>query len=179
MTQEVRNAPGTENVDGGMAVAEEDIRGLGSFVLVLLLFVASAGLLAFTPFLTKAPPPSMGYHTHPAFFPGIALGLTTIGSGLVAVRCLLRSWPFEPAPLRKWHFSAAAPALFGILFLGYVTLVPLFGYTLSTVMFVGVTLGLARLTLRQWLTGVLLLPVICWITFVWLFDIWFPVPSLL
>ncbi len=177
--QHDRYAPDTEHVDGGMAVAEEDIRGLGSFVLVLSLFVVSAGLLAFTPVLTKAPPPNMGYHTHPAFFPGIALGLTAVGSGLVSLRCLMRSWPFEFAQLNPRSFVAATPVLFALLFLGYVTLVPLLGYMLSTVLFVGTILGIARLTLRQWLTGVVLLPAICWITFVWLFDVWFPAPSLL
>ncbi len=177
--QHDRNAPGTEHVDGGMAVAEEDIRGLGSFVLVFLLFVMSAGLLTFTPVLTKAPPPDMGYHTHPAFFPGIALGLTAVGSGLVSFRCFMRSWPFEIAPLHPRHFEAATPVLFSLLFLGYVTLVPMLGYVLSTVMFVGAVLGIAGLSLRQWLTGVVLLPAICWITFVWLFDVWFPDPSLL
>ncbi|MBV7393460.1 tripartite tricarboxylate transporter TctB family protein [Mameliella sediminis] len=180
MTQEdPRNKADDDDVDGGMSTAEDQIRGLGPFLMTSALFLASVALIVLTPNLTKAPPPNMGYHTHPAFFPMLCLIVIALSSGVVTLRCLLRSLPFS---LREFASNLARygtmPMLYSALYLGYFFVVPLIGYIPATVVFVAVTLAFAKMTLRQWLTGVIGLPIICFVAFVYFFEIWFPAPSL-
>lgn len=167
-----------EELDGGMSTSESKIRGLPSFLLLLTFFTISVAVILLTPRLTQAPPPNMGLHTHPALFPTIALLMMATASGILTVRCLLRSWPFEigPSIVKALRFGRL-PVAFSVIYLIYFVAVAKIGYMLATLILTVLVLALAKVDRKNFLVGALLLPAICYVVFIYLLEIWFPAPE--
>ena len=124
-----------------MSIGRDGITGLVLLAISLVLLVQSFQL----PSLPIVP-------VGPGFYPAIVLSFMAAASGLLVLQDLMKRAPVTAgagdAPRRNYRLVVIAFAIVGC----YVVLLPLFGFRLATVLFVGAlqaALGRPR-TARQW-----------------------------
>ncbi len=125
-----------------MSIGRDGIAGLILLAISLVLLVQSFQL----PSLPIVP-------VGPGFYPAIVLSFMAVASGLLVLQDLMQRAPVtagtDDAPQRNYRLVVIAFAIVG----AYVVLLPLLGFRLATVLFVGTlqaALGRPR-TARQWL----------------------------
>jgi putative tricarboxylic transport membrane protein len=131
-----------------MSIGRDGIAGLVLLAISLFLLVKSFQL----PSLPIVP-------VGPGFYPAIVLSFMAAASALLVLQDLMKrrapaAAAGQDAPRRNYRLVVIAFAIVG----GYVALLPLLGYRLATVLFVGVlqaALGRPR-TVRQWIVLVVI-----------------------
>ena len=155
--------------------------GMGIF-LGFLAFV-SVGLLLLTPVVTSPAPPGQGWWTQPAFMPLVSLIIFAATSVFLFANHLwsvrknrVETVDREGVLAELWQW--VLPVEYFIYYIGYIYLLGLVGYFLSSLIFAIWLAFRVGLRGRRWVWSCFFFVLAMTALFRWGLNIWFPSPEL-
>ncbi|MEM7343077.1 MAG: tripartite tricarboxylate transporter TctB family protein [Chloroflexota bacterium] len=163
-----------------MKTEEQVIPKSATGLFYAVMFVFGVSFLLLLPYQTKPGPEGQGWWTQPALMPTISLWLTAITATYLLFQYIVknRKQPAdEAAPsgsLAAELIQWAKPVEFFVYYVGYIWLLGIVGYFLSSLIFIIVLSIRVGLTSARWFLTGLLFAISLILIFRWGLSVWVP-----
>ena len=143
------------------------------------IFIVGVAFLLFVPMLTSPGPAEQGWWTQPAFMPRISLLLIASTATYLCFqhfRTLRNGSTTEPAgtSLKNELIQWIKPLEFFIYYIGYIYLLDLIGYFLSSLIFILLLAWRVGLRSPRWMLTGFLFAIVLVAAFRWALGVWVP-----
>ena len=151
----------------------------GTGVFYAFMFIVGVGLLLLVPFATSPGPEDQGWWTQPAFMPRLSLILIALTATYLCFQHFIVSRRSDRAvaegtSLGAELFEWIKPLEFFVYYIGYIYLLDLIGYFLSSLLFILVLSWRIGLRSPRWLLTGFLFAVALIAMFRWALGVWVP-----